>query len=196
MFVIKLVIFVIGTAVIVWVSRASLRDRHSHGFYRTFAWEVILVSFVLNINYWFVDPFSPRQMIAWILLVISLLLIVLGVQAFRRQGNIDPGRTDPRLVGVEKTTRLVSSGVYQYIRHPFYSSLLFLTWGIFLKHMTGIGFLLGILASIFLVITAKKEEVENMAYFGEPTRSTCSVPRCLSRTSFATAGSDMLRSRA
>jgi protein-S-isoprenylcysteine O-methyltransferase Ste14 len=166
MFVIKLVLFVTGTAAIVWVSRTSLRDRQSHGFYRTFAWEVILVSFVLNINYWFVDPFSPRQMIAWILLVISLLLIVLGVQAFRRQGNIDPGRADPTLVGVEKTTRLVSSGVYHYIRHPFYSSLLFLTWGIFFKHMTGIGFLLGILASLLLFITAKKEEAENTAYFG------------------------------
>ena len=167
MFVIKMIIFVLGTAVIVWVSRSSLRNIQSHGFYRFFAWEIILIMFVMNVNYWIIDPFSFRQLIAWTLLVISLVLIIQGVQLFRRKGDIDQERDDPALVGIEKTTVLVTSGLYGYIRHPFYSSLLFLAWGIFFKHPTWIGMGLGILSTICLIITAKKEEKENIEYFGE-----------------------------
>ena len=170
MFVFRLIIFLIGTIVIVWVSRPSLRHIQSHGFYRFFAWELILILFVLNVNYWIIDPFSPRQIISWTCLIISLVLIVQSVRLFRRQGKIDQNRDDPTLVGIEKTTELVTSGLYGYIRHPFYSSLLFLAWGIFFKHITWISFLLVTLTTIFLILTAKKEEVENIEYFGEPYR--------------------------
>ncbi len=167
MFVIKLIIFVAGTVGIVWVSRASLRDVQHHGFYRFFAWEIILIMFVLNANYWIIDPFSIRQIISWILLIISLVLIIEGVRLFRKKGNIARERDAPGLVSIEKTTELVTTGVYKYIRHPFYSSLFFLAWGIFFKRITWIEITLAIITTIFLVITAKKEEKENVAYFGE-----------------------------
>jgi hypothetical protein len=83
MFVINLVVFVLGTIMIVWVSRSSLRNPINHGFYRFFAWETILIMFVLNSKYWFRDPFSPPQIIAWLLLIISLVLIFQGVRLFR-----------------------------------------------------------------------------------------------------------------
>jgi protein-S-isoprenylcysteine O-methyltransferase Ste14 len=168
MFVIKLIVFVLGTILILWVSRSSLRNVQNHGFYRFFAWEIILILFILNVNYWILDPFSLQQIIAWTLLIISLVLIFQGVNLFRQKGVLDQDREDPALVGIEKTTQLVTSGVYGYIRHPFYSSLLFLTWGIFFKHLTWIGFVLAIMATLFLIITAKKEEVENIKFFGEP----------------------------
>jgi len=104
---------------------------------------------------------------AWALLIISLFLILQAVQLFHRKGNIDRERQDSRLVGIEKTTALVTSGVYRYIRHPFYSSLLFLVWGIFLKHISWLGALLGMTVTIFLILTAKREEVENIEFFGE-----------------------------
>jgi protein-S-isoprenylcysteine O-methyltransferase Ste14 len=170
MFSIKAIILVIGTIIIVWVSRSSLRDPSSHGFYRFFAWETILIMFVLNMNYWFQDPFSLSQIIAWGLLIISLILIFQGVQLFRKEGNINQERTDPSLVGIEKTTQLVTSGVYRYIRHPFYSSLLFLAWGIVFKRIIWYEILLAIAATIFLIITARKEEVENIEFFGEEYR--------------------------
>jgi protein-S-isoprenylcysteine O-methyltransferase Ste14 len=169
-FAIKLIILVFGAIGILWVSRASLRDVRSHGFYRFFAWELILILFVLNVNYWIIDRFSLRQIISWTFLIISLGLIFQGVRLFRRIGNIDQGRSDPTLVGIEKTTQLVTSGVYGYIRHPFYSSLLFLAWGIFFKHPTWIGILLGILTTLCLIITARKEEIENVEFFGEGYR--------------------------
>jgi len=86
---------------------------------------------------------------------------------FLKKGNIDRERQASTLVSIEKTTTLVTSGVYNYIRHPFYSSLLFLAWGIFLKHISWIGALLAIAVTIFLLLTAKKEEVENIEFFGE-----------------------------
>lgn len=170
MFTINLIIFIAGTILIVWVSRSSLRDVNSHGFYRFFAWEIILIMFVLNSKYWLKDPFSPRQIIAWTLLIISLVLIFQGVQLFRNKGNIDDARSDPTLVGIEKTTELVTTGLYKYIRHPFYSSLFFLAWGIVFKRIVWYEILLAILTTIFLVMTVKKEEVENIEFFGEQYR--------------------------
>ena len=82
-------------------------------------------------------------------------------------GKPDPDRVDPALIGIEKTTELVTSGVYAYIRHPLYSALLFLTWGAFLKDPSATGLSLSGVASFFLVMTAKIEETENLTYFGD-----------------------------
>jgi len=163
----RVALFVLGTLGIVWVSRSSLRNVHFHGFYRFFAWEAILILFLLNMNYWFVDPFSRIQITSWVFLIFSLVLIFQGVQLFRGKGKLDQERNDPALVGIEKTTELVTTGVYHYIRHPFYSSLLFLGWGIFLKNVSWIGIILAAITTILLIITAKKEEIENTQYFGE-----------------------------
>ena len=163
----KVTLFVLGTIGIVWVSQSSLRNIQYHGFYRFFAWETILILFLMNMNYWFVNPFSLRQIISWVFLIVSLVLIYKGVQLFREKGKPDQERNDPALVGIEKTTELVTTGVYDYIRHPFYSSLLFLGWGTLLKNVSWLGILLAVITTILLIITAKKEEIENIQYFGK-----------------------------
>jgi len=126
--------------------------------------------FAANVRYWIKNPFSVQQIISWTLLIISLILIIQGVQLFRHQGQIDSERDDSSLVGIEKTTVLVTTGVYRYIRHPFYSSLLFLAWGIFFKQITVALLALAITATVFLYVTAKQEEGENIEYFGEVYR--------------------------
>lgn len=163
----KIILFVLATIGIIWVSRSSLRDLRHHGFYRFFSWEIILALFLLNVGFWFLDPFSLRQIISWSFLTISLVLIFQGVRLFRQKGNIDQDRKDPALVGVEKTTELVTTGVYHYIRHPFYSSLLFLGWGILLKNVTWLASILAVSNTAFLILTAKIEEGENTQYFGD-----------------------------
>jgi protein-S-isoprenylcysteine O-methyltransferase Ste14 len=164
------VLFIVASIPILIISRGVLRHPKSHGFYRTFAWEVLLALFLLNARFWFVDPFSLPQIIAWTLLVVSLVLIFAGVTTLRRIGKPDEQRQDASLIGVEKTTRLVSVGLYRYIRHPFYSSLLFLGWGLFFKHPSWAGLALAAIATGFLVITGKVEEGEDIAYFGEEYR--------------------------
>ncbi len=67
----------------------------------------------------------------------------------------------------ENTTHLVTSGVYGYIRHPLYASLLYLAWGIYAKDPRSVaGIMLAVIASTFLYLTARKEEEENIRIFG------------------------------
>jgi protein-S-isoprenylcysteine O-methyltransferase Ste14 len=167
---IKIIFFFIATLGFVWISRASLHNFKHHGFFRFLSWETILILFLINVEYWFVDLFSLWQITSWSFLILSLVLIYQGVQLFRKTGGIEGNRHDPQLLGVEKTTELVTTGVYHYIRHPFYSSLLFLGWGIFFKHISWIGLILAGMNTIFLVVTAKREESENIEYFGEEYR--------------------------
>jgi protein-S-isoprenylcysteine O-methyltransferase Ste14 len=162
----KVVVFVGATVGLATVSRASLRDARSHGFYRFFAWEAILVLGLLNLDVWFRDPASWHQIVSWCLLLVSLFLVIHGVHLLRRIGKPDERREDDTLVGFERTTVLVAEGAYRYIRHPLYSSLLFLAWGAFFKAPSWIGGLLAAAATLFLVATARIEEMENAAFFG------------------------------
>lgn len=165
--ILKWFIFLLASIWIMWLSRVSIRDPKSHGFYRFFAWEIILLLFIMNVNEWFTDPFKIWQLVSWSLLTISLVLIIAGVWMFNKNGKIDQNREDESLVGIEKTSQLVTTGIYHFIRHPFYSSLLFLGWGIFLKNITWLGLLLALMNTILLFITARREETENIEFFGE-----------------------------
>ncbi len=167
---IKLIVFVLASAGIGTISWPTLRKSETHGFFRFFVWEVILILFLLNVDYWFREPFSLVHIFSWVFLFASLYLILRAVQLFRQAGRLDDRRVDPTLIGIEKTTRLVTSGIYGHIRHPFYSSLLFLAWGICLKHVFWGSLLLAGLATILLVITARKEEAEDIRFFGEAYR--------------------------
>jgi protein-S-isoprenylcysteine O-methyltransferase Ste14 len=102
--------------------------------------------------------------------MISIILVFQGFKLLRKMGKPDPSRDDSHLTKIEKTTKLVTIGIYGYIRHPLYSSLLFLTWGVFFKNPTPAGVSLAMVSSIFLFVTAKIEEVENLAYFGKVYR--------------------------
>jgi protein-S-isoprenylcysteine O-methyltransferase Ste14 len=168
--IVKLICFLLGTGGLIYVSRASLVAPRSHGFYRFLAWEAILGLALLDIDAWFRDPFSWHQLISWPLLVISAFLVVVGVRLLKQRGVPNAQRDDVPLVAFEKTTTLVTTGAYRYIRHPLYSSLLFLAWGIFFKAPSWLGGLLAVAATLSLVATARVEEAENLRFFGEPYR--------------------------
>ena len=164
----KLAIFIISTGFIIYISRASLRQPGSHGFYRFFAWECIVLLFLLNVEKWFVDPFSWHQLIAWTLLFASLVPLTFGVKTLRGRGQPAQERPDdPSLLAFEKTTNLVTTGIYAYIRHPLYSSLLLLAWGIFFKALSLPGAALTVVATTFLIATARADEAECIRFFGD-----------------------------
>jgi protein-S-isoprenylcysteine O-methyltransferase Ste14 len=162
----KLIIFVLASAGFVYVSRASLGVPRSHGFYRFLAWEFLLVLFLLNMEGWFRDPLSLHQFVSWFLLSLSAFLVVHAVYLLSRIGEPDSRRDDMPMLGMEKTTTLVTKGPYRHIRHPMYSSLLLLGWGIFFKDPSWLGGSLVVGVTIFLVATAKIEEAENRRFFG------------------------------
>ena len=164
----KLIVFIIATGLLTYISRASLRQPESHGFYRFFAWECILLLFLLNVDFWFIDPFAWHQLIAWALLFASLVPLAFGVRSLRGRGQATQERPgDPSLLAFEKTTALVTTGIYAYIRHPLYSSLLLLTWGIFFKVPSLPGGALTLVATTFLVATARADEQECIQFFGK-----------------------------
>jgi len=154
----KLIIFAVVSSGIVFVSKASLRDPQVHGFFRFFAFESILVLILLNLEHWFSNPFSAFQIISWLLLLSSLILVAHGFRLLRMIGR-------PK-GGIENTATLVMRGAYKYIRHPLYTSLLLLGWGVFFKDPSLLGGILVMLTSTFLIATARVEEVENLRKFG------------------------------
>ena len=164
---IQLLAFVVFSVPIIYVSRASLRAPGSHGFYRFFAWELIVALVVLNIGVWFHDPFTWHQVISWVLLVVCFVPLVLGVRTLRSRGRpVEHREGDASLLAFEKTSALVTTGIYHYIRHPLYSSLLILAWGVFFKDPSWLGGLLALAATLALIATAKADEAECTRFFG------------------------------
>jgi protein-S-isoprenylcysteine O-methyltransferase Ste14 len=163
----KLFAFIVASAGIIYISRASLRVPRSHGFYRFFAWEFIVALFLVNVDIWFYAPFIWHQLVSWFLLLVSLVPLVFGVRSLVSQGKpVAHRELESQLLAFEKTSSLVTTGIYRYIRHPLYSSLLFLTWGIFFKAPAWPGMLLALAATLFLVATARADEVECIRFFG------------------------------
>ena len=157
---------------LVYISRASLRAPRSHGFYRFIAWEFIVALFLLNVDVWFRAPLSWPQLISWFLLTVSLVQLILGVRSLMTRGKpVKQRNAEPQLFAFEKTSSLVTTGTYRYIRHPLYSSLLFLTWGVFFKAPGWLGALAALAATLFLVATAKADEAECIQFFGPPYRA-------------------------
>jgi protein-S-isoprenylcysteine O-methyltransferase Ste14 len=171
MLILQFLTFFLATIVLAYISRLSLRQPRSHGFYRFFAWEIILVLFLRNIPVWFSNPLAWHQLISWFLLIVCCVPVILGVRMLKQAGKpqsdeATPHRQDEPLFEFEKTNTLVTEGIYRYIRHPLYSSLLLLAWGIFFKRPDWVGLLLVLAASLFMGATASMEEKGNIRYFG------------------------------
>lgn len=121
---------------------------------------------IINAPHWFVFPIPIQQVVSWLLLVISIILVVSGVVLLRSAGKaVAPSEESP-MFEWENTDKLVTTGIFRYIRHPMYSSLLFLAWGALLKSITIGTLILTGVATLALVVTAKAEEAENLARFG------------------------------
>ncbi|MFC2033082.1 methyltransferase family protein [Chloroflexota bacterium] len=156
---IRLTIYIIlSIGLVVW-SWKSLRNRRVHGFYRFFTFESVLALIIINAKTWFTNPFSVPQIISWILLLGSIIMAIQGFFLLHKIGKSTQG--------IEATTILVKTGIYKYIRHPLYSSLILIAMGAFLKDMSVIPVILAISATVFSVATAMVEEKENIQRFGE-----------------------------
>lgn len=167
----KVILFIALSIPVIFLSRKNLFDFRSHGFTRFFSWECIIALLVINYENWFEEPLAFSQIVSWILLAISLYLVIEGVVRFRKASKHGIRRVDEKLYRFEKTTELVTNGIYRYIRHPMYSSLLFLTWGIWFKQPLVITLPVALLSSVLLWLTATRDEKECISYFGDSYRS-------------------------
>lgn len=158
--------FVLASAFFLLVSRRALKNPRSHGFYRFFVFEGILILFLLNAPYWFRDPFSVRQAASLAMLCGALYCVVQGVRLLKQKGGRRKGDTSPENLAFENTAHLVTEGIFGYIRHPMYTSLMLLAWGLFLKHITLPGLVVVTATTVLVVVAAHMEERENLAFFG------------------------------
>jgi protein-S-isoprenylcysteine O-methyltransferase Ste14 len=136
----------------------SVRAGRYHGLYRFFAFESLLILVLLNWRFWFDDPFSWNQVISWVLLFGSVIPAVEGFRLLRTKGAPE-GQ-------FENTTRLVTSGIYRFIRHPLYASLLFLGLGICFKQLSVAGVICAVVDAVAIAATARREEKEMIQRFG------------------------------
>ena len=157
---IEFILFLATSLIITWISLPSLRKTGSHGYFRFFAWEGILGLFFINLHGWFNNPFSWHQMVSWFLLILSLIPLIAGVYELKKSGKPSDA--------LEATTHLVDKGIYRYIRHPLYASLLFLAWGIFFKSPSILDGCVVLITTAFLYTTARADENECLCKFGEP----------------------------
>lgn len=148
-----------GTVVIIFFSWfLSLKHGRYHGIPRFFAFESIFILFVLNLKFWFNEPFTPVHILSWLFLILSLYPAVAGYLLLKNQGN--PNKN------FENTSRLVKTGIYKYIRHPLYFSLFLVGTGVMLKKPDTTQVILGIFNAVALWLTAKVEEKEMIRKFG------------------------------
>lgn len=173
----SVMLLVLGSAALLYLSRQALRHPGAHGFYRFFAAECILGLIALNLPVWHQEPWAAHQLLSWALLVLSAALPIHAVLLLRKLGKPTPERKDQTLYGFEKTSQLVTAGAFRYIRHPMYAALIFLAWGAFLKHFSWLGLGLVLAATVLLLITALRDEKECLAYFGEAYRAYMKTTR-------------------
>jgi len=166
----QLIIFIAGTIFIILFSWfVSLREKRYHGIPRFFVFEGLLFLFLMQVEFWFNDPWSLQHIISWVLLISSIPYALAAFILFNRHGK--HGKN------FENTTQLVTTGLYKYVRHPMYASLLFLGWGMFLKDISLISVIMVIIISLALFLTCKVEEGEMQKKFGEEYRNYIKVTK-------------------
>lgn len=137
----------------------SIRHKRYHGIPRFFAFEGLFILLGMNYHVWFSDPFSFTHLLSWIFLIGSLLVAIIGFIQLHRRGR-------PK-ESFENTTKVVDTGIYKYIRHPLYLSLFMGGLGITLKSPLLYQWLLLGIVMLALFLTARIEEHEMIARFGD-----------------------------
>jgi protein-S-isoprenylcysteine O-methyltransferase Ste14 len=145
---------------IVKISWTDIFGTNGHKFYRFFAIEFLFLLILVNFGYWLKNPFTIFRMITWIILCSSFLLAGFGIYHL-----LQGGKPEIRS-NIETTTNLVTYGIYKYIRHPLYSSLILLGAVTLIKNPSLLATSLFSVATVFLYTTARTEEKENILKFG------------------------------
>ncbi len=155
----RFIIFACFGVLVFMKFRSELRQPESHGFYMFFAFEALLVLGYLNLQ--LSGTFNGPRILSMILLISSGLIAFSGFSGLKKYGR--PER--------ENTTQLIQQGIFRWIRHPLYTSLMLLALGLLLNDLSfGAVSAFGV-AFVFLFLASRIEERENMKKFGDDYRS-------------------------
>jgi protein-S-isoprenylcysteine O-methyltransferase Ste14 len=160
---IEIIVLGVITICITWFSwQVSLKEKRYHGIARFFSFESIVIIVMLNYRVWFVNAFSLLQLCSWLFLILSIVFALTGFSLLSRHGKAKGN--------FENTTQLIQSGIYHYIRHPLYLSLILLGTGAMLKQPGLLQWILMIINFLAMYITARIEENEMIIRFGDEYR--------------------------
>ena len=159
-------LFIVLSCVLAWVCRRQLINPRCHGFYRFFAFEGILWLLLSALPLWHHNLFSVQQSVSLLLMLSALGLVFAGVYGLRTYGGSSARQQAEENFSFENTCHLVTQGIFAYIRHPMYTSLLLLNWGLVLKRPELDAVVIALGVSVALYLTARTEERENHAFFG------------------------------
>jgi protein-S-isoprenylcysteine O-methyltransferase Ste14 len=163
----RAILFFAASAALLPLSWRSLKDARTHGFYRFFAFELLLGLILWNAPLWWRDPFSWRQLTSYLFGAVSIGMAIEGFRLLRVIGRPAATRVESANLAFENTTTLVTVGAYRWIRHPLYASLLALAWCAYFKNPSGLASIaMTVGTSGFLLATALVEEGENLKRFG------------------------------
>ncbi len=93
-------LFFAASAAILPLSWRSLKDVRTHGFYRFFAFELLLGLILWNAPLWWRDPFSWRQLASYLLGAVSIGLAIEGFRLLRVIGRPAPASAEERQSGL------------------------------------------------------------------------------------------------
>jgi protein-S-isoprenylcysteine O-methyltransferase Ste14 len=157
------IVLSLGTLVILIFSWFfSIKYKRYHGITRFFAFESAYILVLMNYRMWFVEPFTPVHFISWILLILSAYVGIEGYLLLKRKGK--------SVESFENTSVLVKSGLYRYIRHPLYFSVFLFGTGVMFKDPLQVQLILGVVLLVAVYFTARIEEKEMIAKFGDEYR--------------------------
>lgn len=156
---IKLIVFII-IAILVFIKfRPALRSVTTHGLYVFVAFESLLALLFVNMGFWAVHAASLHQIMSWVFLFASAFIAISGFYGLKKYGKPDDEW--------ENTTVLIDHGIFRYMRHPLYSSLILLVIGIVLKRVTVVSLVIACICIVSLVTASLVEERENLKKFGD-----------------------------
>jgi protein-S-isoprenylcysteine O-methyltransferase Ste14 len=160
----------VGTLIIILFSWFfSIKYKRYHGITRFFAFESIYILILFNYRVCLLNPFSLHQILSWIFLTFSAYAGIAGYLLLKRHGKADRN--------FENTRVLVKSGLYGYIRHPLYFSVFLLGTGVMFKDPDKIQLFLGLINLVAIFFTARIEEKEMIAKFGDEYRTYMKVTK-------------------
>lgn len=159
-------LFILLSGALAWVCRRQLVNPRCHGFYRFFAFEGILWLLLNALPRWHHNLISVPQVLSLLLMVSALALVIGGVHGLRRHGGASARQDAEENFSFENTSNLVTQGIFAHVRHPMYSALLLLNWGLVFKRAELDAIVIALLVSVALYLTARTEERENLAFFG------------------------------
>lgn len=111
---------------------------------------LIFIAWILPVEVWYIELSKNLRTLAFIIAVIGLVLVLIA--SLQLNTNLSPF---PR---PKKGAKLITGGVFAFARHPIYSGILFMAFGVSVWLGSGYKLTIGLLLYVVLYFKSSYEE--------------------------------------